>query len=385
MIAEIILSISLVLIIYPYAGYPLLLFILSLIHQKPVKKAKITPSVTLIIAAYNEEEAIEEKIKNSLSSEYDKDKLEIIVASDCSNDGTDEIVKKYEPDGIKLVRLDRRGGKTAVQNLAAKEAMGEILVFSDATTRYAPHTLRKLIRNFNDGTIGCVGGRLIFEKEAKATPEKNELTVKNIDERYEQFIKLKEGQIHTIFGVDGCIYAARKDLYKPLDEHLVSDLALPLTIIEKGYRVIHEPEALAFELYPPTAKDELGRKIRTVSAGFVCLFSMRQLLNPIKWRLVSLGLISHKLLRWAVSLFLITAFISNLLLFGNHPLYNLLFLLQVSFYIFAFLGYLLKNKRKKIKIFAVCLYFCVLHLAALLGFVKFLGGKKGEIWETKRA
>lgn len=384
MIAEIILSISLVLIIYSYAGYPLLLSILSLIHRKPVKKADITPSVTLIISAYNEEEAIEEKIKNSLSLEYARDKLEIMVASDCSNDSTDEIVAKYEPEGVRLVRLDRRGGKTAVQNLGAKEAMGEILVFSDATTRYAPHTLGKLVRNFNDETVGCVGGRLVFEKPDKATPEKSELTVKNIDERYEQFVKLKEGQFRTIFVVDGCIYAVRKHLYESLDEHLVSDLALPLKVIEKGYRAVHEPEALAFEVYPPTAKDELKRKIRTASASLVCLFSMRQLLNPVKWRFVSVALVSHKLLRWAASFFLITAFISNLFLFGSHSAYSLLFLLQVLFYTFALLGYLLKKKRNKIKLFGICLYFCVLHLAALLGFIKFLSGKRGEIWDTKR-
>jgi len=344
-------------------------------RHKKIRKADIRPTVTLIIAAYNEEVAIREKIENSLVLEYDKNKLEIIVASDCSTDKTDEIVRDYRNHGVRLVRLSERGGKTAVQNLAVKEAKGEILVFSDATTSYRTDTIQKIARFFADESVGCVGGKLLFKRK-KGIIFGGE---KNVIEEYDQYIKQRESEIQTIFGVNGCLYAVRKHLYESLSNNLTSDFVLPLKIIEKGYRVIYEPEALSFEEPCANARAEFKRKIRTVRAGITGLVNMRSLLNPFKRPFIFWGLVSHKLLRWLVPYFLLLAFGANLTLLGENDFYKGCLIFQILIYAFTLTGYFLEKTRYKVKIFPITFNFMMLNLAAIYGFVEFLKGNRGEI------
>jgi len=367
------------LILYCYLGYPLLIILLSQVRKKQVKKADIQPTISLIISAYNEEAVIKEKIENSLALQYDKNKLEIIVASDCSNDKTDEIATSYRDQGVRLVRLAKRGGKTAVQNLAVEQARGEILVFSDATTMYRKDALQKIVRSFKDEEVGCVGGQLLFiqDKNANLGLEKN-LTMK-----YDQFIKQKESQIQTIFGVNGCFYAVRKELYDPLDDNLTSDFVVPLKIIDKGYRVIYEPEAVCFEETSKSITAEFKRKIRTVRAGMKGCLSMMQLLNPLKSPFVFWGLSSHKLLRWFVPYLSIMAFVSNVILSPRSTFYSICLLFQILIYAFALIGYLIR-KKCKIKILTAPLTFAMLNLAAILGLGELIKHRKGEIWEPIR-
>ncbi len=370
--------IFLVAIFYTYFGYPLFLELLSLLKKTPVKKKEISPKVSLIIAAYNEEETIEEKIKNSIALQYEKNKLEIIVASDCSDDKTDIIVSKYSNKGIKLVRLGERGGKTAVQNLAAERAKGEILVFSDATTIYAQDAIKKIVKPFADNSVGCVSGKLIFLKSNHSTDK-----TKSFIEEYDHYLKSKESQIETMFGVNGCFYAVRKKLYPSIDTNLTSDFAVPLKIIEGGFRVIYEEEAISFEKVSLNILNEFKRKKRTVRAGIGVFLRMKRLLNPFRRKFVFWGVISHKLMRWLTPIFLFLIFCSNLIIVKSSFFYKITFLLQVIFYLFAVVGYLLFYK-KKVRLFTIPFYFCLVNFAAVIGMIELVRKEKSEIWQPIR-
>jgi cellulose synthase/poly-beta-1,6-N-acetylglucosamine synthase-like glycosyltransferase len=338
------------------------------------------PRVSVVIAAYNEERSIGQKIENTLGLDYPKELMEIIVASDCSSDKTDEIARNYGDRGVKLSRMKERSGKTAAQNEAAKIAGGEILLFSDATTIYDRNAIKKIVPNFADSAVGCVGGRLIFHQHSE---EKRVLPQKNLYELLEQYIRTEETRIWTTFGIDGCIYAVRKELYKPLDRNLTSDFVIPLMIIRDGYRVVFERHALAHEELPPFKGYELKRKIRTVRVGLTGMFAMRKLLNPLRYGFwIPFGLISHKVFRWLSPFFLMGLALTNFFLLKEFP-YNVFFGIQVLFYGLAAAGVVLNDKLSS-KIVSLPLYFCLLNMAAVFCFIEFIKGKRTEIWDTAR-
>jgi len=360
-------------IFYTFLAHPIILYFFSILFKKNIEKSDFTPSVSLIIAAYNEEKSIESKIINSLKLNYPKEKLEILIGSDCSTDKTDEIVKKYQPERIRLIRGHERGGKTAIQNYVVQKCTKEIIVFSDATSIYDKNAIYFLVRNFADPNVGCVGGRLIFNGNNPSLA-----TSKNLIENFDQKIKIFQTRVHSILGVDGCIYAVRKKLYENLDQTLTSDFVEPLKIIKKGYRTVYEPEAICHEETTQDKKSEFLRKIRTVRAGLFGFFNVGELLNPIRFPFISFELISHKFLRWCTPFLLIILFISNIIL-ANVFIFQLTLFLQVTFYLAAIV--FRKNDKK---ILRTPFHFCLLNLAALKGWLEFIKGKKTEIWETDR-
>lgn len=372
-------------LLYTYFGYPVLLFIIHTVasykdRYATVKDRDKLSNVSVIVAAYNEQDSISTKIENTLRLNYPNGIVEMIVVSDCSNDMTDEIVKRYADKNVKLARLSIRSGKTAAQNVGARISTGEILVFSDATTIFDKGALTYLLRHFEDERVGCVGGRLVFVSPKKETAK---LYDKNLYEKLEEHIRTYESDIKTTFGIDGCIYAVRKNLYRPLDETLTSDFVIPLTLIKEGLKVVYEKKALAFEELPIKYGYELKRKIRTVRVGITGLYFMRSLLNPIRFGIwIPFSLISHKILRWCSPFALSGLLFSNAFLIGN-TFYRNIFLLQIAFYLFAFFGYTLARGRLP-KFVSIPLYFCILNIAALFGFFEFLKGKRTEVWETAR-
>ena len=382
---EILFWMSLILILYTYFGYPLVLKILSLFFSRPVKKESITPNVSFIIAAYNEEKAIKNKLENTLSLDYPEDKMEIIVVSDCSGDRTNEIVRSFDNKRIKLIVLEKRGGKTTAQNMGVKASTGDILVFSDASTEYKINTITKLVRVFIDRKVGCVGGKLIFKKDLNNNRKNNEgmfYSFKKIYVTFIQSLKISESAIYSSFGVDGCIYAVRKELCPALKSFLTSDFVVPLKIIEKGYRVIYEPEAIGYEVIAVSSKMEFNRKVRTVKAGIIGLVEMYKLLFNFKNIFIPFGLISHKLLKWINPLFLLVLFFSNLacVFCFRSEFYGYVLILQLMFYFCGFLGIMFKN----FKYFKICSYFILYNVAAFVGLCKFIFEKPSEIWETER-
>ena len=372
--------ISFLIILYFSIGYPLVLVIISKFRRLKHKSSEnYLPKVSLIIAAFNEEKIIEEKIKNSLSLDYPQDRLEIIIASDASTDQTDEIARSYQNQGIILYRQDEHLGKTNVQNEATKIAQGEILVFSDATGMYNKYAVRKLIRNFADPNIGCVAGELKYVSLDQEKSEEGE----GIYWKYEQFIKRIESRVSSLSGANGAIYALRKNLYVPLSSDIISDFVEPLEIFKNGHRVIYEKEALCFEKSSKGITAEFRRKVRIIVRGLRGLAFEKALLNPLKYGLMSFQLISHKLLRWFLPLFLITLILANFFLISS-PFFLVLFWLQIIFYLFAFVGLILDKSDIDFKLFYLPLYFCTINLAALIALIKFTKGEKKVIWQTER-
>jgi len=362
-----------------FVGYPLFLMVTSKLFRRPVKRLDFQPSVTLIIAAYNEEKIIREKLENCLKLDYPSDLLEIIVASDCSSDGTDDIVREYADRGIILNRLKYRGGKTANQNAAVRKSKGEMIVFSDASAIYEPDAISKLVRNFGDPEIGCVGGRLVHynEKSKHLVKEKNKYT------SFEQKLKIMESSIYSIIGVNGPIYAVRRELARELPTDLTSDFMAPLDVILQGYRAVYEPEAISYEEVPATHSSEFRRKIRTVKAGITVVTALHSILNPFKFFWPSLFLIGHKVLRWIISLFFIGLLFSNFILYGTSTFYTLAMWGQVIFYGLAAMGEIIK-KNKSLNILALPYFFSIYILASLFGLIKYFASEKTEIWEVER-
>lgn len=367
------------LIFMTYPGYFILLILIRTIRERSIDKKDIEPTVSLIIAAYNEEAVIEKKLLNTLELDYPKNFLEIIVTSDCSADRTDSIVESYKNKGVTLVRLEKRGGKTAAQNESLKYASGDILVFSDANSMYRKDAIRKLVRNFNDPTIGCVGGRLTYYRG-----DSDELIKeKGMYLSFDQFYKKMESDIHTCIGVDGAIYAIRRSLARPLPDTLTTDFMVPLDVITQGYRAVFEAKAVTSEQVASSTEVEYKRKIRTVKVGMTVLYELRYLLNPLKYSWASVFLLFHKLFRWIFPFFLLMLLFSNLMILHHHPVYKVVFWLQAVFYLSAMVGFFIK-RNKPLKIFTVPFYFCMYNVCAIVGLVGFLFSEKSEIWEVER-
>lgn len=374
---------SLLFILYTYAGYFIFLQLTSIFLTFARKNnrgtSEIEPSVSLIIAAYNEDKVIEEKILNSLQLNYPKNKLEIIVASDCSTDETDRIVNKYKNRGVILARLLKRGGKTAAQNESLNYATGDILVFSDANSMYEKNAIRHLIKPFKDKKVGCVGGRLTYKGQDQVELIKE----KGLYLNYDQYIKLLESKIRSCIGLDGAIYAIRRSCARPIPDTITTDFAVPLDVIKQNYKVDFENRAVAYELIASSSSAEFKRKVRTVKVGANVIYSMRELLNIKKFGMISIFLYSHKIFRWILFIFLAFLFISNVFLIDANKFYFGILCLQILFYLFSIIGLIVK-KRNPNKLFTVPFYFCMYNICAAVGLFKFLTEEKTEIWEVER-
>jgi len=367
------------LIVTVYFGYPYFLFILTLFKKKPVRKGEITPNVTLVIPAHNEENVIEEKLKNALALNYPKDKVEIIVISDCSSDRTDEIVKRYVGQSVKLLIQSERNGKMAALNRAIPDAKGEIIVFTDASTAFDKNAVKYLVRNFNDERIGCVSGRFGYTSSSGTKAEIGE----TLYARYERSLWNMESQLQSLLVAHGAVYALRKSLFCPVAEAFADDFVNPLLAAAKGYGVVYEPDAKATESVTIDAKGEFSRKVRTISQGYIAFVDMWKAILSLGC-MRSIQYVVHKFLRWLVPLFLITLFISNFFLVGS-KYYLSIFILQLFFYTFAIFGYWLQNKKSKIKIFYIPFYFCLINIASLLGLFAALKGMQNGIWGKTEA
>lgn len=376
-VATIVLWVSLAAVAYVYVGYPLLLFVIARLRPRPVGKAAVQPTVTLIIAAYNEEQAIAAKLENTLALDYPRELLEIVVASDGSNDRTNAIVERQFGGRVRLLALERQG-KTSAQNRAAAVASGEILVFSDATTMYDRNTITAMVSNYADPTVGSVGGDVRYVDESGAVTGKGRQLYWN----YEAAIRRWESTIYSVIGATGCIYSIRKNLYVPLDPAVISDFVQPARALLRGFRSVVEDEAGAYEVAESKRLgDELKRRARVVLRGLRGVGYMPEMLNPIRRPWLCFQLVSHRLLRWAVPLFMIAALIANTALLGQ-PLYNLLFVLQAALYAAALAALVLDRLRLRAPGLFVPLYFCLINLAPLVALWLLCKGEKKVLWET---
>jgi cellulose synthase/poly-beta-1,6-N-acetylglucosamine synthase-like glycosyltransferase len=371
---------SLAVVAYAYVGYPVLAYAMSRLFGRPVRRADITPSVSLIIAAYNEERDIAAKIENTLALDYPAEKLEIIVASDCSSDFTDEIVRDYADWGVILHRMPERHGKTAAQNNAVKIATGEILVFSDATTMYEADAVRQIVRSFADPDVGCVAGQLVYADRSDTPVGRGCRSYWG----YEKFIRESEGRLGSLIGVSGCLYAIRRASYKHLAHDMSSDFVIASEVYLQGLRTVYEPEAVSIEDTNKRARDEFRMRVRVIEQTMSALRRYKEVLSLRRHGLFAFQMLSHKVLRYAVPFFLIAAFAANALLAGASDLYLYAFLAQAAFYLTALAGWACERAGLKTGPLALPYYFSLANAASVVAFFTFVRGKTHVVWEPIR-
>jgi cellulose synthase/poly-beta-1,6-N-acetylglucosamine synthase-like glycosyltransferase len=380
MIFQLLFWLSLGILVYVFFGFVLLLLVVTLFRRKTVRAQAREPSVSVIICAHNEEKHIDGKIFNCLELDYPTDRIDIVVVSDGSTDNTDGLLAAIESPLVKTYRAPNQQGKTACQNIAVGMAKNEILFFTDATVRHPPRALKLLVRHLSDSTVGCVTGKPVFNRDQGAAS-----MGQTTREKYELYLRSKLGETTSLFGAQDCIYIIPRKLYTPIDADLDSGFVAPLKLLERGYRTVYEPDALAFvDRPPPNIRDEFIRRSRIALRGMRGLLHMRQLLNPFKHGFVAISLISTRLLRWVSPVFLIILFLSNLFLLDT-AFYLSTFIVQVAFYFTAFIAYVFAQKGLKLGLlFYVPLYFCLMVCSATVGLKRLLSGETGQMWQTRR-
>lgn len=375
-------------IIYTYAGYPLLLGLFARSKPKHARYPKREPFVTILIAAYNEQGSIIQKLENTLLLNYPRKKLQIVVAADGSSDNTPDLVGKFLNRNVELSYQKERRGKMAAINRAMEIVRGDIVVFSDANNMYEPETLKALVAPFGDKKIGAVSGAKIILKGDGALGDSEGAYWK-----YESWIKKQETRLGCTTGVSGEVWAIRRELFeRPPDGIINDDFYMAMRIIKKGYCMVYAPDARSAERVSLTAKDEVTRRTRIVAGRYQAI-SLASELVPFNWPLVTWQIISHKFMRPLVPLAMIGAFISNVIVLVWPPIsggsafwelaapWNLIFIgLQLSFYFLAGIGSLLPSKNRLARLLYIPAFLVNSNLAALYGLFRYLRGGQSTLW-----
>jgi cellulose synthase/poly-beta-1,6-N-acetylglucosamine synthase-like glycosyltransferase len=366
-------------LIYIYLGYPFLVFIISHVWPRPVRRSAYEPSVTVLIAAFNEADVIERTIQNKLALDYPPEKLQVIVVSDGSTDGTDAIVSRYTSKRLLLLRQQPRNGKSAALNVGAAHATGDILVFADANSIYKPDALRRLVVDFADPDVGYASGKLIYSHSpGNMTGDGCSLYM-----RYENFIRERETLLGSVVGVNGGIDAIRKRLYASVRPDQLPDLFLPLHVVESGFRVVYEPQAVAYELALDSAADEYRMRVRVALRSLWVLDDMAGLLKFWRYGLYSVQLLSHKVLRYLAFAFIVVLACATPALWSVGPLFQAASLLQALLIGSALLGALEEHRHHHHSLLYVPYYFLLVNCAATAAFFRFLGGDRPHLWRPR--
>ncbi len=363
---------------YVYFVYPLVIWCLS--HwfgrrqDAPAIAREELPSLSLLIAAYNEEAVIEDRVKNALGLDYPPEKLEIVIACDGCSDCTAVTARRYARRGVRVLEYGQRRGKAATLNAAFAELKGDIVMLSDANTTTDRDAAYNLVRWFRDPTVGAVCGRLIL-----TDPE----TGRNVDSlywRYETFIKRCEGRLGALLGANGGIYAIRRELFQPIPGNtIVDDFVIPLSArLRTGCAIIFDPQAAAREETAADVRSEFRRRSRIGAGGFQSIAMLGRLMDPRRgW--VAFTFMSHKVLRWVCPFFLVALLVSNLLLLGE-PFYRLCLLGQLLFYALALVGAWIPGRIRALKVVRLTTLFTSMNLALLVGFGRWLLGTQRAAW-----
>lgn len=368
--------------VYVYIGYPVLLWLFT--RGKPTvthQREDSFPSVALIISCYNEADVIREKLRNALDMDYPKDLFRIIVVSDGSDDGTDELVREFSDDGVLLIRQEGRLGKTMGINLAMEQVSEEVTVFSDANAMYAPDAISKLVRNLADPKVGYVVGAALYTDGDQGASAQNE----NLYWNYELAIKSMESRLHSVVGGDGAIYAIRTELWEPLQQQDINDFVNPLQIIAKGYRGVFDGEATCFEETAGDFDREVARKERIVNRSIRGLMRVKATMNPLKAGVFAWQVISHKFLRWLIPLFLAIGTIGSVILaLRGYGLFQLITLGAITLLLLAWAGYRAEDKNRLPVWFSFPYYFVMVNLYSLKGIFRALRGETQVVWNSAR-
>lgn len=381
-VAETVFLLCVAAVVYPYFGYPAVLWLWSSLRTKPVRKGRVRPRVTLIVPARDEAELIGEKVENALALDYPSELLEVLVVSDGSTDGTEEIVERFDDDRVVLLRRPPLG-KVHALNAGVEAARGEVLAFTDADIRLEPSALARLVENFADPEVGGVTGSKRYRRPGEESAGEATGAGEGIYWRYDMWLKRMESRIGSVFGADGALYAVRKELYVPLEDPAqADDLAISARVVPQGRRLVVEPGAVTSEEAPADARSEFRRKVRIASHSIRALFGLGSAL----WRngFHSFALVSHKLVRYLVPFFLVGAYLSNLALADEGALYSVCLAGQHLLYAAGGVGFLLRNTRPGgTKLLTIPYFFCFVNLAALVGLLSALLGRREVAWTTR--
>ncbi len=394
-VQQILFWVLLFLVFYSYFGYGILLFFLVKIKRFFVKNIdepsfgadENLPEVTFMVAAYNEERWIEDKIRNSLALDYPKNKIHFLFVTDGSNDSTPELIKTFAektPDfNIVLHHQAERRGKIAAVERVMPFVKTPIVIFTDANTDINPDAVRKIVRHYAEPSVGGVAGekRVQMSGEASGAGE-------GFYWKYESLLKKWDSELHSVVGAAGELFSVRTDLYAPVEKDtLIEDFVMTLRIAQRGFRIVYEPQAYAVEGHSESVKEELKRKIRISAGGLQAVWRLRALLNPFKYSTLCFQYVSHRVMRWTIApLALPIIFFLNWFLATESQFYTYILWCQIFFYVAAALGWLFEQFKVKVKAFYIPYYFCMMNYSVYRGFGRLMAGRQSVVWEkAKRA
>ena len=368
---------SILILAYTYLGYPALIWLWAKLRPRPLCTGRLEPKVTVLVVAYNEGRRIVERLENLLTLDYPKELLEVILASDGSTDDTVERARAFRQAGVTIAVFRTRRGKPAVLDEMIPKAQGEIVVLADARQRFDRDVLRVLVSSFADPRVGAVSGELILTPNVAGTSAGQGV---GFYWRYEKFVRRHESRVDSTVGMTGAIYAIRRNLFEPIPrDTLIDDVLIPMRIVSRGYRVLFESRAHAYDRVAATPGEEFTLKVRTMAGNFQLLTRESWLLNPFQNRLW-LQVLSHKGLRLLSPVFFLTAFGVNLLAVTS-PLYTWTFGGQLLFYAAALGGCLLRNSSKRLRFLSVPYVICLFQWASIVAFFRFVTGRQSVRWD----
>jgi len=380
--------ICLSIVIYTYAGYAILLYFL--VKVKNLFTGKIVldpgiplPSVTVLIAAYNEADILDEKIANTLKLNYPENKLQIIFITDGSTDRSEEKIRKYPR--LLLLHQDGRAGKMAAIKRAMPFVHSNVTIFTDANTFLNEDAVLELVKHYQHPKVGAVAGekRILVEETADASSAGEGFYWK-----YESTLKKWDYQLYSNVGAAGELFSIRTSLYQPVEtDTIIDDHMIAMRIAEKGYVIAYEPAAYAMETASANSKEELKRKVRIAAGGIQSILRLKKAANPFYYPLLTFQYISHRVLRWTITPFLLIAvFILNgiIAFTTRQPFYQALFALQVIFYLASLAGYYIEQKNIRIKAFFVPYYFCIMNYAVIAGIIRYMKKEQSAAWEKSK-
>jgi Glycosyltransferases, probably involved in cell wall biogenesis len=389
---EILFWVALFIIFYSYLGYGILLLLIIKLRRLFGLKKKYTgnedyePEVTLFVAAYNEKDYVDEKVKNSFSLNYPKEKVNHVWVTDGSDDGTPDLLRKY--DGVEVYHEDARGGKIGAMNRGMQFVKTPIVIFSDGNTNLGEDSIQEIVNLFKDPKVGCVSGeKRIYQKGADAAVGAGE----GLYWKYESTLKKWDAEWYSVVGAAGELFAIRTELWQEVEKDtLLDDFIISLRVAMSGYTIQYNPNAYAIETASANVKEELKRKVRISAGGIQSVVRLAPLLNPFKYGTLSFQYISHRVLRWTLTpLLLLFILPINFALAYNsgmdsENIYTLLFFGQVAFYSAALIGWFLENRKIKIKALFVPYYFFIMNLSVYLGFRRYMKGNQSVKWERAK-
>ena len=372
------------LVFYTYLGYGIVLFVLLQIKRLFTRKKQLIltndelPHITLLVAAYNEEDYVAKKVENTRSLDYPSEKLHQMWVTDGSNDRTPQLLSAYSD--VTVLHKSERAGKIAAMNRAVKFVKTPIVVFSDANTLLGHESLRRIATMFANPKTGCVSGeKRIYNADQEAASAAGE----GLYWKYESTLKRWDAELYSAVGAAGELFAIRTELFNEVEpDTLLDDFIISLRVAMQGYKIDYDPEAYAIESASANVTEELKRKIRIAAGGIQSVVRLYPLLNIFKYGMLSFQYISHRVLRWTVTPFaLILLFVLNIALVPYSTFFMVVMGLQVLFYILALLGWMLESRKMKSKVLFVPYYFFIMNYAVFMGIGRFIKKTQSVNWE----